>query len=58
MPFEMFAVQNMDNFLKLKLEVTYRDMPIDQARTRFEELKQQTSVAVVEAAKKPRKLKK
>ena len=29
----------MDNFLKLKLEVVYRGLPIEVARQRFEELK-------------------
>jgi hypothetical protein len=30
----------MDKLLKLKLEILYRDLPIEQARQRFEELKQ------------------
>jgi hypothetical protein len=34
------VINNMDNFLKLKLEVVYRGLPIDQARQRFNELKE------------------
>ncbi len=41
MAYEMFQLQSMDNYLKLKLEVVYRDLPIEQARQRFEELKAQ-----------------
>jgi hypothetical protein len=29
----------MDNFLKLKLEMVYRGLPVEEARTRFGELK-------------------
>ena len=29
----------MDSLLKLKLEMVYRDFPVEQARLRFEELK-------------------
>jgi hypothetical protein len=29
----------MDSLLKLKLEILYKDLPIEQARQRFEELK-------------------
>jgi len=48
------VINNMDNFLKLKLEVVYRGMPIDQARQRFNELKEQP----VPVLKPKRKLKK
>ena len=30
----------MDSLLKLKLEILYRDLPIEQAQQRFEALKQ------------------
>ena len=37
----------MDSYLKLKLQVVYKDLPIEQARSRFEELKgQQLPLAV------------
>ena len=36
----MFPQQIMDRLLKLKLEMVYRGMPIEQVRQRFEELKQ------------------
>jgi len=29
----------MDSYLKLKLEMVYKDLPIEQTRSRFEELK-------------------
>jgi hypothetical protein len=29
----------MDSYLKLKLELAYKDLPIEQARSRFDELK-------------------
>jgi hypothetical protein len=28
----------MDSYLKLKLELVYKDLPIEQARSRFDEL--------------------
>lgn len=39
MPCEMFPQQNMDRLLKLKMEILYKDLPIEQARQHFEELK-------------------
>jgi len=32
----------MDNYLKLKLQVVYKDLPIEQARSRFDDLKAQS----------------
>jgi hypothetical protein len=37
----MFAVKSMDvnsNLLRLKLDMVYRDLPLEEARKRFEEL--------------------
>jgi hypothetical protein len=37
----MFAVKSMDvnsNLLRLKLDMVYRDLPLEEARTRFEEI--------------------
>lgn len=36
----MFPLQSMDKLLKLKLEILYRDFPIEQARQTFNEIKQ------------------
>jgi hypothetical protein len=47
----------MDNYLKLKLEVVYRGLPIEQARQRFEEMKQQ-AIPVLPPEKQKRKIKK
>ncbi len=41
MPYEMFPLESMDKFLKLKLEMVYRDLPIEQGRQQFEEMKQE-----------------
>jgi hypothetical protein len=41
----------MDNFLKLKLDMVYRAFPIDQARSRFEELKG-ANIPAVKAVKR------
>ena len=35
----MFLQHNMDKFLKLKLEMVYKDFPVERARQTFEELK-------------------
>ena len=38
---ETFAVKNMDvnfNLLKLKLDMVYRDMPLEEAQKRFAEV--------------------
>jgi hypothetical protein len=34
----------MDKFLKLKLEMVYRDMPVEQARQTFDKLKDEKPV--------------
>ena len=36
----MFPLVIMDNFLKLKLDLVYRDLPVEQARQTFNTLKQ------------------
>ena len=36
----MFPLQSMDKLLRLKLEILYRDFPIEQARQTFNEIKQ------------------
>jgi hypothetical protein len=40
----MFPQQIMDKFLKLKLEMVYRDMPVEQARQSFDKLKDEKLV--------------
>jgi hypothetical protein len=38
----MFVVKSMDgsfNLLKLKLDMVYRDLPVEEAQKKFEELK-------------------
>ena len=55
MQFEMFPLQSMDKYLKLKLEVVYRGLPIEVARQRFDELKQNVGVPTVAPAEKPRR---
>jgi len=35
----MFPQEIMDKFLKLKLEMVYRDLPVEQARQIFDKLK-------------------
>jgi hypothetical protein len=43
----MFAVKSMDvnsNLLKLKLDMVYRDLPIEEAQKRFDELGQAPEV--------------
>ena len=35
----MFPQEIMDRFLKLKLEMVYRDLPVEQARQIFDKLK-------------------
>lgn len=48
----------MDKLLKLKLEILYKDLPIEQARQRFEELKNapviEPNVPVVKVRRKLR----
>jgi hypothetical protein len=43
----MFAVKSMDvnsNLLKLKLDMVYRDLPIEEAQKRFDEIGQAPEV--------------
>ena len=50
-PPEMFAVKSMDvnsNLLKLKLDMVYRDLPIEEAQKRFDELGQAPDVKAEE----------
>ena len=35
----MFPLQNMDKFLKLKLEMAYRGLNVEEAKKLFEQLK-------------------
>ena len=57
MLYEMFPQQSMDRLLRLKLEMVYKDFPIEQARQAFEEIQNtqppQPNIPVV---KKRRKL--
>ena len=54
----MFPLQIMDNLLKLKLEMVFRGIPLEQARQRFEELKSSPPIDSKEAkVVKRRKLK-
>lgn len=50
----MSQEQTMASFLKLKLEVVYRGLSIEEARQRFDEIKQKPTPVV----KQTRKLKK
>lgn len=54
----MFPQQSMDSFLKLKLELVYKDLPIETAEQRFNALKPQTTEEpkAAPAPKKTRKL--
>jgi hypothetical protein len=55
----MFVVKSMDsnsNLLRLKLDMVYRDLPVEEAQKKFEELKVvPPETAVVEAPKPKRK---
>ena len=44
----MFPYQIMDKYLKLKLELAYKDLSVDQARQFFEQLKQTPEVTEAE----------
>jgi hypothetical protein len=44
----MFPPQIMDRYLKLKLELAYRDLSVDQARQFFDQLKQVPEVTETE----------
>jgi hypothetical protein len=35
---EMFPQQNMDKYLKLKLDLVYKDLPLEAAEQHFKEL--------------------
>jgi len=52
----MFQAQIMDRFLKLKLEMVYRDMPVEQARSSFDKLKDEKPVSDKVAVPVKRKL--
>lgn len=41
----MFPPQIMDKLLKLKLELAYKDLAVDQARQLFEEMKKPTEAS-------------
>ena len=41
----MFPLQIMDRLLKLKLEMVYRDLPVEQARRIFDTLKEEKPVS-------------
>ena len=45
----------MDRLLRLKLEMAYRDFPIDQARSKFEEIKSEPPRENVEPKVKVRR---
>ena len=50
-PHETFAVKNMDvnsNLLKLKLDMVYRDLPLEEAQKRFAEVPEGTAEAAPE----------
>lgn len=49
----MFPQQSMDSFLKLKLELVYKDLPIEVAEQRFNALKQPVAPKEEEAAPAP-----
>ena len=51
---ETFREPTMAKFLKLKLEVVYRGLSIEEARQRFDELKKEPNPVI----KQTRKLKK
>jgi hypothetical protein len=52
----MFPQEIMDKFLKLKLEMVYRDMPVEQARQSFDKLKDEKPVSDKVAIPVKRKL--
>jgi hypothetical protein len=41
----MFPQEIMDRLLKLKLEMVYRDLPVEQARQIFDKLKEENPVS-------------
>ena len=58
----MFPHQSMDSFLKLKLELVYKDLPIEVAEQRFKALQEPTlpkeGVEIKEAPPKEKKVQK
>ena len=44
----MFPYQIMDKYLKLKLELAYRDLSVEQARQFFDQLKEAPEVTETE----------
>jgi len=64
LPHETFAVKSMEassNLLKLKLDMVYHDVPVEEAQKRFDELSQApvekalAPVGVVEGPKKKKR---
>jgi hypothetical protein len=53
----MFPLQIMDRLLKLKLDIIYKDLAIEQARQQFNELKGTTAEPPKETKPVRRKLK-
>jgi hypothetical protein len=57
-PPEMFAVKSMDvnsNLLRLKLDMVYRDLPVEEAQKKFEELSQAPEEKALEPVAKPKR---
>jgi hypothetical protein len=49
----MFAMKSMgDSLLKLKLDMVYRDLPVEEAKKRYDDL---PAVSTAVVAKQPRK---
>ena len=58
LPRETFAVKSMErnsNLLKLKLDMVYRDMPVEEAQKKFDELFQAPQEKALEPVGAPRK---
>jgi hypothetical protein len=53
MQYEMFPQQNMDNYLKLKLDLVYKDLPLEVAEQRFKELNVKQEEVVPESPPAP-----
>jgi len=54
----MFVVKNMDgnsNLLRLKLDMVYRDLPVEEAQKKFEELKVVPPETAVVGGSKPKR---
>lgn len=55
---ETFAVKSMDvnsNLLRLKLDMVYRDLPVEEAQKKFEELSQAPEEKALEPVAKPKR---